>query len=333
MRETDKAAYGNVTYEILDGLKASVGLRVARSGFDYIDFQDGPYGPAAPETNSGSEKETPVTPRFNLSYQLTPDQMIYATAAKGYRIGGGNEPVPQDVCAADLKSLGISQVPLSYNSDTVWNYELGAKGKFFNDKLLLQGSLYWINWNGIQQEVYMPNCGYYYTANLGTATSRGFDMQAQWALGDGFVISGSSGLTDARYTSTIIENGNILAKSGDSLATPEWATTLSGEYHFKSWAETDSYVRLDYQFSGSYYRTGSAETFSYEPDTRDAPATHYVTTRAGITRDGWDASVYINNLLDSRTSLYRYQDTTVSPGLRDLTFRPITVGLTVDYKF
>jgi len=333
VRETDKAAYGNVTYEILDGLKASVGLRVARSGFDYIDFQDGPYGPAAPETNSGSEKETPVTPRFNLSYQLTPDQMIYATAAKGYRIGGGNEPVPQDVCAADLKSLGISQVPLSYNSDTVWNYELGAKGKFFNDKLLLQGSLYWINWNGIQQEVYMPNCGYYYTANLGTATSRGFDMQAQWALGDGFVISGSSGLTDARYTSTIIENGNILAKSGDSLATPEWATTLSGEYHFKSWAETDSYVRLDYQFSGSYYRTGSAETFSYEPDTRDAPATHYVTTRAGITRDGWDASVYINNLLDSRTSLYRYQDTTVSPGLRDLTFRPITVGLTVDYKF
>ena len=333
VRETDKAAYGNVTYEILDGLKASVGLRVAQSGFDFVDYQDGPYGTAAPQTNSGSEKETPVTPRFNLSYQLTPDQMIYATAAKGYRIGGANEPAPQGVCGTDLAALGISQVPQTFNSDTVWNYELGAKGKFFDNSLLLQGSLFWIDWNNIQQQVYLPTCGYYYTANLGTASSRGFDLQAQWAVGHGLVLSGSAGLTDARYTSTIIENGNILAKSGDSLATPEWAATASAEYHFKSVAETDSYARLDYQFAGSYYRTGSAETFSYEQETRNAPATHYMTARIGATRDGWDVSAYINNLLDSRTSLYRYQDTSVSPGLRDLTFRPITIGLTAEYKF
>jgi iron complex outermembrane recepter protein len=333
VRETDKAAYGNVSYEILDGLKAAVGLRVAQSSFDFIDYQDGPYGTAAPQTNSGSEKETPVTPRFNLSYQLTPDQMIYATAAKGYRIGGANEPVPPDICATDLKSLGISQVPLTYNSDTVWNYELGAKGKFFDDKLLLEGALYWIDWNGIQQQVYMPSCGYYYTANLGTATSRGFDLQGQWVVGGGFILSGSAGLTDTRYTSTIIENGNLLSKSGDSLATPEWSATASGEYHFKPFADTDAYARLDYQFSGSYYRTGSAETFSYNALTRDAPATHYITMRVGANRDGWNVSAYVNNLLDSRTSLYRYQDTNVSPGLRDLTFRPITVGLTAEYKF
>ncbi|MEI9987203.1 MAG: TonB-dependent receptor [Aliidongia sp.] len=333
VREADKAAYGNVSYEILDGLKAAVGLRVAQSGFDFIDYQDGPYGTAAPQTNTGSEKETPVTPRFNLSYQITPDQMVYATAAKGYRIGGANEPAPQDICGTDLKSLGISQVPLTYNSDTVWNYELGAKGKFFDNSVLLQGSLFWIDWNNIQQQVYLPTCGYYYTGNLGTAASRGFDLQAQWAIGNGFVLSGSTGLTDTRYTSTIIENGNILSKSGDSLATPEWAATLSGEYHFKPLAEIDAYARLDYQFAGPYYRTGSAETFSYEALTRNAPATHYVTARFGATHGGWDVSAYIDNLLDSRTSLYRYQDTSISPGLRDLTFRPITVGLTAEYKF
>jgi outer membrane receptor protein involved in Fe transport len=58
-----------------------------------------------------------------------------------------------------------------------------------------------------------------------------------------------------------------------------------------------------------------------------------MTARIGATRDGWDVSAYVNNLLDSRTSLYRYQDTAVSPGLRDETFRPITVGLTAEYKF
>jgi len=55
--------------------------------------------------------------------------------------------------------------------------------------------------------------------------------------------------------------------------------------------------------------------------------------RVGGNRDGWDVSAYINNVLDSRTSLYRYQDTAFSPGLRDLTFRPLTVGMTVGYKF
>ncbi len=98
VRETDKAVFGNVTYAVTDDIKISAGLRVARSGFDYVDFQDGPYGTAAPTYDSGSEKETPVTPRFNASWQITPDQMIYASAAKGYRIGGANEPIPSEVC-------------------------------------------------------------------------------------------------------------------------------------------------------------------------------------------------------------------------------------------
>ena len=333
VRETDKAAFGNVSYMILDGLKASVGLRVAQSGFDFFDEQDGPYGPAQPTMGSGSEKETPVTPRFNLSYQLTPDQMIYATAAKGYRIGGANEPVPVDICATDLKSLGINQVPSTFNSDTVWNYELGAKGKFFDKSLLLEASVYWIDWNAIQQEVFMPSCGYFYTANLGTAASRGFDLQAQYVVGGGLVLAGSAGLTDTRFTSTIIENGNLLAKSGDSLATPEWSATASAQYNFQIPGDNNAYARLDYQFSGPYYRSGSAETFSYDAETRFAPATHYFSTRMGATHGGWDVSAFVDNLLNSQTSLYRYHDTSVSPGLRDLTFRPLTAGLTAEYKF
>jgi outer membrane receptor protein involved in Fe transport len=333
VRETDKAVFGNVTYAVLDNLKASAGLRVAQSGFDYADSQDGPYGPAAPTVSSGTQKETPVTPRFNLSYQLEPDQLIYATVAKGYRIGGANEPIPAAICANSLASLGIKNAPATYDSDSVWSYELGAKGKFFDNAVLIETSIFWINWSGIQQQVYLPDCGYYYTANLGEAASRGFDIQAQWAVGGGLTLSGNAGLTDARYTKTVLDNGNILARSGDSLATPEWSANLSAEYKFALPAEADGYARLDYQFAGPYYRTGSAETFSYQPNTRDAPATHYVSARIGVREGGWDVSGFIDNLLNSRTSLYRYQDTAYSPGLRDLTFRPLTAGVTAEYKF
>jgi outer membrane receptor protein involved in Fe transport len=332
--EEDAAIFGNLTYAITPRLKASVGLRFARTSYSYNDFQDGPYGPGAPTFYQGGKTEHPLTPRFTLSWQLTDDQMLYATVAKGYRIGGANESVLGIVaCDGDLASLGVKDVPHSYNSDSVWSYEVGDKASLFDHRVTVDASLFWIDWSGIQQLVTLPDCGYYYTANLGSAVSRGFDVQAAWAVGHGLTLSGTSGFTDAEYTTTVKEEGNILAKSGDQLPTPLWTATAAAQQDFRQSDGVGAYGRIDYQFAGPYYRTGSADTFSYNPYTRDAPATNYVTLRAGTKFGGWDISAFINNVLNSRVSLYRYQDVVGSPGLRDITFRPLTVGITAIQKF
>jgi outer membrane receptor protein involved in Fe transport len=336
--ETDMAAYGNVTYSILPDLKASAGLRVARSGFTYFDASDGPWGAAEYLAYSGSEKETPVTPRFSLTYQYDPNQMVYTTVAKGYRIGGANEPVPvnsaiPDSCVGDLAKLGLKQVPAQYNSDSVWSYEAGAKGRYFDNKVLLETSIFWVDWSQIQQSVYLPTCSYYYIYNLGQAASRGVDLQAQWSVTKELVLSGTAGLTDARYTKSLVVDNQVLAKAGDPLATPEWTATIAAEYTRDIMPETEGYFRLDYEFSGGYFRGGSAVTFGYDAQTRDAPATHFVTLRTGARRDGWDVSLYVDNLLNSNTSLFRFRDTPSTYGFRDTTFRPLTAGLTAEYKF
>jgi len=333
LNETDMAVYGNATYEVMDGLKLSAGLRVARSGFTYFDSSNGPWGPAAPTTESGSSKETPVTPRFGITYQLEPNQMIYATVAKGYRTGGANEPVPSNACHADLASLGLKDTPLQYDSDSVWSYEAGAKGRFFDGKLLLEASAFWINWSQIQQAVSLVRCGYYYIANLGEASSRGFDLQAEWSATKQLTLSGTAGLTDARFSKSLIQDGQILAKAGDSLATPEWTATLAAEYTFPVTDDTNAYARIDYEFSGPYYNYGSDQTFGYDATTRNMPATHFVSMRFGAKRGGWDVSLSIDNLLNSQTSLLRYHETNDSPAFRDSTFRPTTVGLNAQYKF
>lgn len=332
--ETDQAAFGNLTYAITPTIKASVGLRVARSGYSYNDFQDGPYGPAAPTYYHGSQNDTPVTPRFALTWQISPEQMVYATAAKGYRIGGANESVlGVPSCVGDLDALHLHDVPHTFNSDSLWSYELGDKGTFLNNHLRLDASVFWINWSGIQQQVELPDCGYYFTANLGSAVSRGFDVQAEYAVGNGLVLSGNAGLTDAEFTTSVVESGNLLSQKGDMLATPLWTATSAAQQDFDLPRDAVGYARIDYQFAGPYYRTGSADTFSYNPYTRDAPATNFVTLRGGWKKEGWDISLFIDNVLNSRTSLYRYQDVVGSPGLRDLTFRPLTVGITAIKKF
>ena len=332
--ETDMAIYANATYKILPDLKASAGVRVARSGFTYLDQSDGPWGPAAPTTFSGSEKETPVTPRFSLSWNLTDDQMLYTTAAKGYRIGGANEPVPASYCAPDLKALGESQVPEEYQSDSVWSYEGGVKGKFLDNTLLLEGSLFWINWDNIQSEVYLPSCAYYYIANLGQAASRGFDLQLEYKATKELTLSGTVGLTDARYTKSLVQNKQLLAKAGDPISgMPEWTFTLSGEYDTEVMPDTDGYLRLDYQYQGPYQRYGSSDTLGYDGALQKGVASHYVTMRAGVKRGGWDVSLFIDNVLNAHPSLFRYRDTITTNYFRDTTFRPLTAGITAQYDF
>jgi outer membrane receptor protein involved in Fe transport len=332
--EEDKAGFAGVTYKITPTVKLSAGLRVESASYSYADFQDGPYGPGAPTSYGGGESEMPVTPRVSLSWQINPDEMIYATVAKGYRIGGANESVLGVVsCAGDLARLGLTDVPHTFASDSVWSYETGLKGSYLDHTLRIAASIFWIDWENIQQQVELPDCGYYYTANLGAAVSRGFDLDAEWTPSHGLTLSGTAGLTDARFTKDEFVGGNLLARAGDSLATPEWSATAAIQRDIVLPGDATLYARADYQFSGPYYRTGSAGTFSYDAYVRNAPATNYVSLRCGWKRAGWDASLFIDNALNSRPSLFRYHDTLDAPGLRDSTFRPLTVGITVIDKF
>jgi outer membrane receptor protein involved in Fe transport len=330
--ETDLAAFGNVTYAVTPAVKVAAGLRVSRSGYSYSDRQDGPWGPAAPFLQAGSQTQVPVTPRVNATWEFARDDMVYASVAKGYRIGGANEPVPGS-CAADLAQLGLTAAPATYNSDSLWSYEVGMKGRLLDRRALVETSLFWIDWSQIQQAVNLVNCGYGFIGNLGTARSRGLDFQGEWALDRHLVLYGTTGLTDARFTTTLVQDGQILAKSGDRLATPAVTATAAAEYRFRAWADGDSFARLDYQFNGAYYRTGSAGVFGSDPLLRDAPSVRFLSARVGTKLGKWEASVYGNNLLNADTSLYRYRDNIESYGLRDERLRPMTIGVAAKVTF
>jgi outer membrane receptor protein involved in Fe transport len=333
--ETDLAAYGDASYAITPSLKVSAGLRIARSGYSYKDYEDGPWGPAAPFFKSGSAAEKPITPRVNLTWQIDQQRMVYASAAKGYRPGGANEPVPTNAnggCGNDLATLGLAQVPSTYGSDSLWSYEAGLKGRFLDRKLLLESSAYWINWNQVQQNISLPTCGYAYIGNLGHAVSRGFDAQVEWAASEHLVISATSGYTDAHLTDTILVGGQMLTKAGDRLATPAWTFTVGPEYR-SSWRGAETYARVDYDFNGSYQRMGSADTYGSDPLTSYAPPVRTASARIGAKFNGWEISGYGNNLFNKDTSLFRYRSNINTTDLRDTRLRPLTMGVSLKYKF
>ena len=333
VRET--AVYANGDYRLTSRLKLSAGLRVSENSFHFHDFQDGPWGPGAPTYRDGSKSEPAVTPRVNLSYDLAGAQMVYVSAAKGYRMGGVDQPVPANLCQADLAALGLTEAPQTYNSDSLWSYEAGFKGRVLGGRVLMQSSLFWIDWSRIQQSVYLSNCGYNYIANLGEATSRGFDLQAEWSPVKALTLSAMTGFTDVYSTQTVSQDGAILAKKGAPLSTPKWTVSASAEYRFTPFAGAHGYGRLDGQYASAYDRMGPAEVYGSDPLMRKAPAVTVLSARLGVKFKNWDVALYGDNLLDAHTSLYRYRDSidTTPLALRDERLRPLTAGLIATYAY
>ncbi|WEK42001.1 MAG: TonB-dependent receptor [Candidatus Sphingomonas colombiensis] len=344
-RSTDEqiAGFANVNYKITDQLTFTTGVRVSSTKHVFDNVQAGPGADSVPRA-SGSIKESPVTPKFGLNFQATDNLLFYTSAAKGFRIGGINPGLPTsggNSCAADLASLGLKSSPASYKSDTVWSYELGAKGKALNGAVSFDASVYQINWDNIQQRVLLATCGLGYIANQGKARSRGFDMSLNVKPTNGLTLGFTLGYTDAAFTETLLAtNGVPMVVAGDGIgnqpafAAPPWQGTASAEYRFPI-GSNRGYIRADYQYASK----GRLTTFldpripGSDPAWGVTPETHMVNARVGMKiNEAVDASLFVNNLLGEQDILINRRDNIASTLFQQQSQRPRTIGLSLTYR-
>jgi iron complex outermembrane recepter protein len=341
------AAFGEASYEFTSQLKLTVGARVAQVDVESEFSADGLYngGPTAPEL-LGVQKasETPINPKLTLSYQITDDDLVYATGSRGFRAGGPNTPVPVGRCGADLTAQGTSAAQLrSFDSDSVWNYELGAKTALLDGRLALNGSVFYIDWSDIQQALALPTCGFGYVANLGNATSKGFDLAIQYQLIEGLTLAVAAGYTDATLDEDIFAGANpitgaraLIARKGDStLLTPEWTGNVALNYQLELANGVRGYARADLQRSSTFYRTTSAGTTSYDPELYRGPAYSFGTLRVGMIRDGLNVSVFVDNISNEQPVLFASYAQNPSSRMfqQQTTLRPRTIGISAAYDF
>jgi iron complex outermembrane receptor protein len=359
------AGFGELDINVTDKLKVIAGARIAYTQYSISSLSGGPQN-GGPRPGAHAASETPVTPKLGLSYQADPNDLYYATYAKGFRSGGGNPEVPGGlVCGQDFLNFGISGAPDSYKSDTVQSFEVGAKNNL-NNTVRLATSIYYIKWNDIQQNVVPPICQIQWTQNLGAAVSKGFDLQADFDLGAGFSLETAVGYTDAQYTQNAFvgaPGGGVLpvVAKGDavvdaivgenSVGTPPWTVTISPQYKFNAFSH-ESFARLDYEYgSGEKWLAPSRDSRTSQYDNADPTlpsytlpllATHFVSLRVGTQMDRWALSLFADNVLNSHTitnsnhQVISYDDsgaTLATPLYRAITFRPLTIGLTAVFKF
>ncbi len=349
------AGFGELSYSITDRVKLTAGGRYAKTSFSFTHYANGTQNGGV-SANAGSQNETPFTPKLGISFQADRNDLYYATYSKGFRTGGDNAPIPQSLCPTTFAQLGLgNQSPPAYNSDSVNSYELGAKNKIGNS-LRLASSVYYITWDNIQQNIYLPGCGFQFTTNVGNAVAKGVDFQADWAPSEALSFETAIGYTQARFTgdASLTPSAQYpIARTGDAIVgesgtpAPPWTVTIGAQYNFHA-LDHASYVRMDYEYeSKNHTRTAAQDPgvspTVYDPFSYNPPPTTLVSIRAGTVFDRWNVSAFVDNLFDAHPLLppssYAHSDIdpNANPGqgvlVRYYTFRPRTFGLTTTYHF
>lgn len=329
------AAFAALTYEILPRLDVTAGLRYFNIK-QTIDTRGEGVLNGGSTQGSAETHEKGVNPKLELAYRATRDNLLYASAAKGFRPGGGNPfAVAPGLCQADLANLGLTAAPVAFKSDKLWTYEVGSKNQFLDRRLTVNGAAFYTDWKNIQQNVFLPGCGFSFSGNVGGAEIKGAELSAQLATG-GLTLGAAASYTDAKISKSA--PGVSAAVGQPVLDTPKWIANANIAYRFALGGDASVTARADYQ-----YRSSSLRMFedSFTVVTPAGPVSApnftqhqqaYDLVNLGLTVDSgaWQVDLYVNNLTDERPLL---DHNVVSGMAAAVTLRPRTIGLGLRRQF
>lgn len=195
----DKAGFLHGVYHITDKLNFTGGLRYTDERKTYtFSRQDIPYGTPTSfwgvnglleETN---EHSSHLDYRAALDYDWTEGLMTYAQVSTGFRGGGFN---PRPSAPSEIRPFA---------PETLTAYELGIKSQFFDNRIRINGDVFYEKYKDIQLDAREldPVTAFPETihTNAGAARIEGVELEVEALLFEGFTVNGEFGYTDFRYT-------------------------------------------------------------------------------------------------------------------------------------
>ena len=181
-----------------------------------------------PAAYTDQDKDSFFTPRATLQWR--PDWadggQLYVLAARGVKTGGFNSVDP-----------AVNPQQAIYGEESNWTYEIGGKGRFFDNRLSLNMAAYYIDWKNVQggeaaeaSNPFTPDV----VGNIGDARVYGLELDGLLQVADPFSVDFSFTLLDPKYKSGIYASARTVNADGSpnpastigcTDATPECAAT------------------------------------------------------------------------------------------------------------
>lgn len=295
-RDTDHyAIYAQGDYAITNALTFTAGARLYRAQLSWSDRQDqslrfslsDPVQSAPRYTDYPDSTQRNTSYNFSLDWRPVDQLALYARAASGFRLGG--------LTSASTRALDPT-VPLSYKSDALWNYELGAKWSGFEHKVSVDASVFRLNWSDMQVTRYSSIGVGSYLGNAGKARVNGAELQATVRPLKGLSVSLGATFTDAKLTEDqpgVAQDDATAGRNGDPVPlVPRWTYTGLVRQEFPL------LQRVGYVQGSFNYRGAEATNFHAGDYYIALPSYFLLDLAAGMTFDHWDAGIFVQNVTD-----------------------------------
>lgn len=303
------AAFGELEYDFTDRLTAIAGLRYTdeKRRIRYDQSDDFPFVVFLPadgifNVNFGYNI---LTPRFALKYEIADDAQIYASATRGFRGPGGN---------TDFNNSGSRNNV--YGAETIWSYELGFKGQFFNRLLTVESAIFKTDWKD-RQEVVNPQDPptAQFADNIGSAKIWGGELGLTVRPMANLAVGMTYSYIDTEITDSARASFIGLGIPGEA--------KHRGSVFFDAGIPLTDDLELVWHADAAY--SGSVFYSLTNPTGSRVPEYWLANMSIGVQADKWSARLFARNLTDE---FIRY-----GTGLSTSINEPRVIGLTVQTEF
>ncbi len=284
LETTNLAVYGQAEITLNNSWSLTSGLRLERRELDY---QDNFGGIASPD-------ETLWGGRIALEYQAESGAFYYGLISRGYKAGGFNLE----------GSLSLDE--REFDTETLINYELGFKQRFFDGRLSLQTSLFYQDRSDIQVDQSIVRsvatgeiggvcpCSFTdFTANAASGSNSGLELEVDWAANERLNLFATLGLLDTQFDEFLSfdhieanrDNGIAFDLAGREQAqAPSYTAVIGGQYALTETLSIGGSIEAkdDFLFSNSHEGTSDA----YE----------LLNLELSYQTDNWSIALYGKNL-------------------------------------
>lgn len=289
------ALFAQTTWHATDKLALTVGGRYSD---DNVAKTSGGIGFGTPKQNNRGEVSfTDFSPRLSVSYDWTDDLTTYATASKGYKAGGlqFNAALPQQF----------------YDKENLWNYELGMRSYWFDRRLMLNATVFQMDWKDLQVEsssTIVDSEGAIVvldaTTNAASATSRGAELEITARPITALQWDAAIGYLDAKFDDfpNAIVSGVEVDLSGKTIIrSPKWTLSSNVQYEFPLagvTADAMGYARVEWSYRSKTKPNVPSIIETGFPN--DIEAFQVVNLRSGLRTGAWAFEAFLENALDEQ---------------------------------
>ncbi|MBW8890696.1 MAG: TonB-dependent receptor [Burkholderiales bacterium] len=209
--------------------------------------------------------------KLGADFDLTPDSMLYANVATGYKAGGYFDGVGQN----------------TYEPEKITSYEAGVKNRFLDNRLQLNASAFLYDYKDFQVSAVGVIAGQNATVTLNADKARvyGLELESNLVLTEHDRIDATLGWIHAEYTDFVLPLGDAFANNNANAAVAGCYTAnftaaapRSTDFSGCRMARTPAWtVNLGYQhvwdlsFGGTLTVCGTSRTRMSAPPRRPTP--------------------------------------------------------------